>query len=98
MMVGDDGVLRDPAGSGRASLVSRRDVAAAAAAIVQDPRAHAGRTYELTGPEALATAEVAAILSAGLGRRINHHGETMAEAYESRKAWDAPQWHYDGWV
>lgn len=98
MMVGDDGVIRGPAGNGRAALVSRRDVAAAAAAILQNPAAHAGRTYELTGPEALTMAEIAAILSAGLQRSISFHNETVEEAYDSRKAWDAPQWQYDAWV
>lgn len=98
MMVGDDGVIRGPAGNGRAALVSRRDVAAAAGAILQDPAAHAGRTYELTGPEALTMAEIAAILSAGLQRSISFHNETVEEAYDSRKAWDAPQWQYDAWV
>lgn len=98
MMVGDDGVIRGPAGTGKAAVVSRRDVAAAAAAILQDPAAHAGRTYQLTGPEALTMAEVAAILSAGLKRDISFHNETVSEAYESRKAWDAPQWQYDAWV
>ncbi|PYI39300.1 NAD(P)-dependent oxidoreductase [Arthrobacter psychrolactophilus] len=98
MMVGDDGVIRGPAGNGRAALVSRRDVAAAAAAILQDPATHAGRTYELTGPEALTMTDIAATLSAGLQRSISFHNETVAEAYESRKAWDAPQWQYDAWV
>ena len=98
LMVGDDGVIRGPAGDGRAALVSRRDVAAAAAVILQNPDVHAGRSYELTGPEALSMPEVAAILSAGLGRSITSHNESVTEAYESRKAWDAPQWQYDAWV
>jgi NAD(P)H dehydrogenase (quinone) len=96
--VGPDGVIRGPAGNGRAALISRRDVAASAAAVLQDPGVHAGLTYELTGPEALTTERVAAILSASWGRTITFHNETVAEAYESRKAWDAPQWQYDAWV
>lgn len=43
-------------------------------------------------------AEIAAILSAGLQRSISFHNETVEEAYDSRKAWDAPQWQYDAWV
>ncbi|ALE04986.1 nucleoside-diphosphate sugar epimerase [Arthrobacter sp. ERGS1:01] len=97
-MVGDDGVIRGPAGEGRAALVSRGDVATAAAAILQNPDAHAGRSYELTGPEALTMGEVAEILSTGLGRTTTFHNESVAEAYESRKAWEAPQWQYDAWV
>ncbi|PYI69035.1 NAD(P)-dependent oxidoreductase [Arthrobacter livingstonensis] len=98
VMVGDDGVIRGPAGSGRAALVSRRDVAAAAAAILRNPSSHAGRSYDLTGPEALCMAEVASTLSTGLGLDITFHDETIPEAYESRRVWDAPQWQYDAWV
>ncbi len=98
MMVGDDGVIRRPAGTGRAALVSRRDEAAVAAGILADPGAHAEQTHELTGPEALTMAETAGILSSGLGRNISFRNETIADAYESRTAWDAPQWPYDAWV
>ena len=98
MMVGDDGVIRGPAGNGRAALISRRDVAEVAAAVLLEPHSHAGRSYDLTGPEALSMTEVAATLSGGQGRNIAFHDETIPEAYESRKAWDAPQWQYDAWV
>lgn len=98
MMVGDDGVIRGPAGNGRAALISRRDVAEVAAAVLLDPHSYAGRSYDLTGPEALSMTEVAATLSGGQGRNIAFHDETIPEAYESRKAWDAPQWQYDAWV
>ena len=36
-MVGEDGVIRGPAGDGRVSAVARDDVAAAAAAVLADP-------------------------------------------------------------
>ncbi len=98
MMVGDDGVIRGPAGNGRAALISRRDVAEVAAAVLLDPHSYAGRSYDLTGPEALSMTEVAATLSGGQGRNIAFHDETIPEAYESPKAWDAPQWQYDAWV
>ena len=41
-----------PAGHGRASWVSRRDVGTAVAAVLRSP-GHLGATYDLTGPEAL---------------------------------------------
>lgn len=97
-MVGEDGVIRGPAGDGRAAIVARFDVARVAAAILCDPAQHDGITYELTGPEALTMTEVAAILTAHRGTRVRFHDETIEEAYASRRKWDAPQWQYDAWV
>ncbi|QNE36338.1 SDR family oxidoreductase [Leifsonia shinshuensis] len=97
-MVGEDGVIRGPAGHGKAAMVARADVARVAATVLQHPEKHRGVTYDLTGPEDLTMAEVAGLLTAHLGRAVSFHDETVEEAYESRKRWDAPQWQYDAWV
>ncbi|MGN7800228.1 SDR family oxidoreductase [Leifsonia sp. 22587] len=97
-LVGDDGVIRGPAGDGRAAMVARADVARVAAAVLLDPDAHADVTYDLTGPEELTLAEVADKLSAHTGRGISFHDETIPEAYESRAKWGAPDWQTDAWV
>lgn len=97
-MVGDDGVIRGPAGDGRAAAVARSDVARVAAAIVQEPSHHVNVTYELTGPQALSFAEMADIVSAQSGRTVRFHNETTPEAYESRAIWQAPRWQVDAWV
>ena len=62
------------------------------------PDAHLGRTYDLTGPEALSLSEAAETLSTALGREVTYHDETIEEAYESRRKWPAPDWQYDAWV
>lgn len=98
MLVGEDGVIRGPAGAGRAAIVARTDVARVAAAVLADPSAHAGRTYGLTGPEALDFSEIAAIVGAQQGREVRFHDETVEEAYESRRVWAAPDWQVDAWV
>ncbi|MFD1152264.1 NmrA family NAD(P)-binding protein [Saccharothrix hoggarensis] len=99
-LVGDDDVLRGPAGDGRVAVVAQDDIADAAAAVLADPDpdAHAGRTYDLTGPEAPTLHEVAAVLSAATGRKIAYHPETVAEAYRSRASSGAPDWQVDAWV
>lgn len=97
-MVGDDGVIRGPADGGRAAMVARADVARVAATVLQHPEQHRDVTYDLTGPEELTMAEVAETLSRRLGRPVSFHDETIAEAYESRKRWEAPDWQYDAWV
>lgn len=98
MLVGEDGVIRGPAGDGRAAIVARADVARVAAAVLADPSVHAGRTYGLTGPEALDFTEIAAIVGARQGREVRFHDETLEEAYESRRVWNAPDWQVDAWV
>ena len=97
-LVGDDGVIRGPAGDGRAAMVARADVARVAAVALQDPAAHADVTYDLTGPEELTLAEVAEKLSAHSGRPVSFHDETIPEAYASRAKWNAPDWQVDAWV
>jgi len=95
---GEDGVIRGPAGEGRVAAVARADIAHAARAILTFPEPHAGAAYDLTGPEALTFAEVATILTELTGREVTYHDETVEEAYESRRRWEAPDWQYDAWV
>lgn len=97
-MVGEDGVLRGPAGNGRVAAVAREDIARSAVSVLLDPAAHRDATYDLTGPEALTMTEVAATITRVTGRQVSFRDETLAEAYESRLKWPAPQWQYDAWV
>src|SRR4051794_35589875 len=97
-MVGEDGVIRGPGGTGRAAVVAQDDIADAATAVLRDPATHAGATYDLTGPEALSFAEMAAVLTAATGRPVTYHDETLAEAYASRASYGAPDWQVDAWV
>lgn len=96
--VGDDGILRGPAGQGRAAFVARADVARVATTVLLDPEVHADRTYDLTGPEALTLDEVATLISAGQRRSVSYVDETVAQAYESRARYGAPDWQVDAWV
>ena len=59
----------DAAGEGKASLVDARDVAAVAAGVLAEG-GHEGKLYEVTGPEALSNAAVAAIISKVTGRHV----------------------------
>src|SRR4051794_11095245 len=97
-IVGEDGVIRGPAGDGVVAAVTRQDVAASAAQVLADPAQHVGSTYVMTGPEALTMTQVAEIIARVQGREVSFHDETVEEAYESRKQWDAPDWQYDAWV
>jgi uncharacterized protein YbjT (DUF2867 family) len=97
-MVGEDGVLRGPAGNGRVAAVAMDDVADAAAAVLAAPREHADAVYSLTGPESLTLDDVAATLTTALGHPVTYHPETVDEAYASRVSYGAPPWQVDAWV
>ncbi len=70
--VAEQGVLALPAGDGTEAFVDVGDIAAAAAATLTDPAAHAGAAYELTGPEALTHADLAALLAEATGRPVRY--------------------------
>jgi NAD(P)H dehydrogenase (quinone) len=97
LLVGPDGVIRGPAGTGRVAPVARDDIAdVAVAALLSDE--HAGETLELTGPEAVSMAEAAAELSRASGAEIRYEAETLEEARASRAPSGAPDWEIEGWV
>ena len=95
---GPDGVIRGPAGNGRVSAVAIDDVADVAHAVLRAPDEHAGRTYDLTGPEELTLAAAAAIVSQATGQPMRYVEETPEEAYASRASYGAPDWELQGWV
>ncbi|WP_298457372.1 SDR family oxidoreductase [uncultured Cellulomonas sp.] len=60
--------------------------------------AHHGRTYDLTGPQALTLADVARVVTEVTGRAVRFEDETVEEAYASRAPSGAPRWQLDAWV
>jgi len=69
--IGPDGAMYVDAGDARISMVDTRDVAAVAAIVLTEP-GHAGKAYDVTGPEALSYADVAAALSTALSREVQY--------------------------
>jgi len=93
-----EGAIRGPAGAGLVAPVSRRDVAAVAALVLRDPVAHAGHSYDLTGPSAHTLEEIAQILTEVTGRPHRFVDETIDEARASRAHFGAPDWLVDAWI
>ena len=96
-LAGEDGVIRGPAGSGRAAPVLRDDVGDALVTMLTDG-AHAGRIYELTGPEAMTLRDLAALLTELGDRPISYVDETLEQAQASRAGYGAPAWEVEGWI
>ena len=80
------------------AVVAQDDIADVAATVLARPAPHAGRTYSLTGPEALTLTEVAQILTETTGRLVRFENETLTQAYASRQSYGAPHWQLDAWV
>lgn len=97
LIAGEDGVIRGPAGEGRVAPVLRDDVAAAVCTLMTEAD-HEGKTYELTGPDALTLAEVARELTTFGGRHVTFYDETLEEARASRARYNAPLWEVEGWI
>ncbi|WOF24095.1 SDR family oxidoreductase [Microbacterium betulae] len=96
--VGEDGVIRGPAGEGRVSIVARADVARSAAGVLIAPEGHRSVTYDVTGPEALTMTEIASAIGEARGADVRFHDETIEEAYASRASFGAPDHVVAGWV
>jgi uncharacterized protein YbjT (DUF2867 family) len=73
-----DDRLYVPAGRGKAAFVDVRDLAEVAALAFEQPDEHGGRAYHLTGGEAVAFDDVAALLSRALGRRVRYDRASLA--------------------
>jgi uncharacterized protein YbjT (DUF2867 family) len=65
------GRIFQPAGDARLSHIDVRDIAAVAAEVLTTD-SHAGKIYELSGPEALSYGDAAAILSRVLDKRLEY--------------------------
>jgi len=86
------GAFHAAMGSAKTSLVDVRDVGAAAAVALNQPGAHAGKTYELNGPEAVSNDEIAVRISRITGRAVKY--VDIPEAAQRKAMLDAglPEW------
>jgi uncharacterized protein YbjT (DUF2867 family) len=74
------------AGEGKNALVDVRDIASVAATVINEGAKHAGKTYVVTGPEALSGSNSAKTLSEKLGATIKYvdlPAEDLGKAYKS---------------
>jgi uncharacterized protein YbjT (DUF2867 family) len=99
--VREDGqaVIAAPAGDGRASFVSRDDLADVAAAVLLDGSpALDGAVLDVTGPAALSLDEAAAVLTEVTGLPAVYRPQTVEEAWATRRPSGHPDWEIEGWV
>ena len=96
-MIRDKAFFAAPIGDAKVSVVDVRDNAAVAAvALTED--GHEGRTYTLTGPEALTHADMAARLSRATQCEIGFVDATDKQLSDAMRAAGMPGWQIEGLV
>ncbi|SDJ37028.1 Uncharacterized conserved protein YbjT, contains NAD(P)-binding and DUF2867 domains [Actinokineospora alba] len=88
------GKLFAPAGEAKVTLIDPRDVAAAAAVVLTED-GHDGRTYVLTGPEAVTYEQAAAAVSAAIGKPVDYVDVPDAMARDGMLQAGVPPWLAD---
>ena len=83
-----------PIGDARVSAVDVRDIAAVAAVALTEP-GHSGQSYTITGPAAITHGEIAAALTAALGREITFVDVPPPEFADGLRD-VLPAWQVDG--
>lgn len=96
-LIVSEGKFFAAASDAKVSAVDVRDNAAAAAAALTEP-GHEGRTYDLTGPEALTHADMAASLSKATGRSISFVDVSPEAMRAALLGAGVPVWQADGLV
>ncbi len=89
-----DGVFYQPGGTAAVSHVDVRDIADVAVKCLTEA-GHAGKTYVITGPEALTGDQVAASLTDGLGRAVRYVDVSAAGFRDTLLSYGQPAWLVD---
>jgi uncharacterized protein YbjT (DUF2867 family) len=84
-----------PQGEGRVGYIDVRDVAAVNAVILQNPGAHVGKSYVLTGGESLSNADVAQRFSQAIGRPVDYVDVSDEAARAAMTEMGMPEWNID---
>lgn len=85
------------AGEAKVSLVDVRDIAEVAVAALTEA-GHEGKTYDLTGSQALTHAEIAEQLSTALGRKITFVDVSPEAMHDALLGVGFPLWQADGLI
>jgi len=85
-----DGAMRQ----GKVAMIDVHDIAAVAATVLTAP-GHTGKSYALTGPEALSYDDVAERLSSVLGKRVIYRDVSLEAMRERWRASGMQEWHVE---
>ncbi len=90
----EQGVIYAPLADGKIGMVDARDIAAVAVkALTED--GHEGKTYVLTGPEAISYYDIANTFTSALGKEIKYIPVTSEVAHKGMLDSGMPEWLAD---
>lgn len=95
--IATEGRFFAPAGDARVSVVDVRNIAAVAV-VALTQTGHEGKTYDLTGPEALTHGEMAEQLSQALDRPVKFVDLPQQAFREALRGLHMPDWQADGLI
>lgn len=90
-----EGAIYLPLAQAASSYIDPRDIADVAAAVLTSD-GHAGKSYTLTGPEALTVGRIAALIAEASGRKIHYVAVPEEAARGAMAGMGAPGWMVDG--
>lgn len=82
--------LRLPAGQGREAFVDADDIAEVAVTALTDDQ-HSGHAYEITGPETITFADVAATITEATGQVVSYEALTLEQYVDEQKTHGVPE-------
>jgi uncharacterized protein YbjT (DUF2867 family) len=94
--IASDGVIYWDVGDGEISMIDVRDIVDSATAVLTGS-GHEGKSYILTGPEAISHQEVAATFSKVLGKEVNYVNVPHEAAFEAMVGMGVPAWIAGGY-
>jgi uncharacterized protein YbjT (DUF2867 family) len=94
--IASDGVIYWDMGDGKLGMIDVRDIVDCAAAVLTG-RGHEGKSYILTGPEAISFHDVAATFSKVLGKDVSYVSVPGEAALESMVGMGVPEWIAKGY-
>ena len=95
--IASEGRFFAPAGEAKVSVVDVRDIASVAVAALTQGK-HEGKTYNITGPEALTHRQMAELLSQKLDRPITFVDVPEEEFRNALRSMQMPDWQADGLI
>lgn len=90
----EENAIYSSQGDGKIPMVDARDIAAVAVVVLTE-LGHEGKTYVVTGPEAVSYHDITMELSELLGRKINYVAQTAEEGHKAMLASGMPEWLVD---
>ena len=96
-MITSDGTFSGAMGDGKIGIIDIRDISNVAAKVLTTA-GHEGKTYTLTGPEALSMGELAKKMSAILDKEVKYLHISESESKDRKLAKGMPEWMAEGSV